>query len=270
MNTKQLFTIGLLLVGVNANAQFTSFATSNSPVCTGSDILLSCQGSTSDTYSWTGPAGFSSNLQNPDIPNASFLDSGVYRVIKNGIDTYYTGEVFVYPSVSLNSVTASQTITAGNPVQLNAQGATYWIWTPSDKSLSNPFINNPVATPAATTTYKVVGMNTWGCRDSALVTITVNFPVSGTVLIPAAFTPNNDGLNDYFRVVNPNGFELQDFSVFNKWGQLIYHNSTDIRKGWDGTFNGIPQDIGVYNYRIVLEAPDGEKKIFNGNVTLIR
>ena len=88
--------------------------------------------------------------------------------------------------------------------------------------------------------------------------------------IPSAFTPNGDGLNDVFRLCNMMYQRLIEFSVFNRWGQMVFHNTTDPKKGWDGTFNGTPQDIGVYNYLIILSRPDGTNITYKGEVTLIR
>ena len=63
---------------------------------------------------------------------------------------------------------------------------------------------------------------------------------------------------------------LVEFDVYNRWGQRVYHNEYDAESGWDGKFNGVPQDIGVYNYIITVASPDGQTHSFKGDVTLIR
>jgi len=63
---------------------------------------------------------------------------------------------------------------------------------------------------------------------------------------------------------------LIQFSIFNRWGQKVYDNTTDPTKGWDGKFNGEPQDIGVYNYVVIIARVDGSTKTYTGNVTLLR
>ncbi|HBV14833.1 T9SS type B sorting domain-containing protein [Chryseobacterium carnipullorum] len=60
----------------------TAVITSNSPVCTNSTVQLSATGGT--TYNWTGPNGFTSNLQNPTIPNATTAHSGTYTCQVSG------------------------------------------------------------------------------------------------------------------------------------------------------------------------------------------
>jgi len=177
------------------------------------------------------------------------------------------------PLAQVTASAVSPGVTYGGTDQLDATDLTafplvYW-WTPDDGSLSNPNINNPVATPAAPTTYVVHAMNEWGCKDSASVFVDVTGGDDGTV-VPMAFTPNNDGLNDVYRLVNMHNKKLVEFNIFNRWGQLLYHNSTDVKAGWDGTFNGQPQDIGTYQYDVIVAMPDGTNREFKGNLTLLR
>jgi gliding motility-associated-like protein len=246
-------------------------ATSNGPVCEGSTLALFATDSLPGaTYSWAGPSGFTSSLQNPTIFPVTTSVAGTYTVTAYngpcGIDGTVT--VVVYPAVSLVGVTADQTINFGSSVQLEAFGAQYYTWLPDDGALSNPFINNPVATPKHTTTFTVRGMNSFGCSDSAMVTITVNFP--DTLMIPTGFTPNGDGVNDVFRVGNIREHKLVEFSIFNRWGEMVYHNVAQPNEGWDGNHNGAPQDLGNYKYIIILASPKGENRVYKGDVTLIR
>jgi len=244
---------------------------SNSPVCSGKTLTLTATDAISDlTYEWTGPNGFSSSLQNPEIPNTTMADSGIYTLSIRYENCPATASevIMVHPPVVLTNVTMSQTIPFGSSIQLYAEGAEFYLWYPDDGSLSNQVINNPVATPQVPTEYIVEGMNIWGCRDS--VTVSINVDNNITEFVPAAFTPNNDGKNDVFRIVNMKYDKLVDFTVFNRWGQMIYHNTGDPNKGWDGTFNGVPQDMGTYYYNIILSRPDGTTKTLKGDVTLIR
>lgn len=171
------------------------------------------------------------------------------------------------PPLKLSNVTADQVVNYGQSVQLNADGADYYFWTPDDGTLNNPNINHPVATPLQPTYYVVHGMTQFGCRDSAVVYVNVDFGM--TEFIPSAFTPNGDGRNDVFRILNMKYQKLLDFRVYNRWGQQIFQ-TTDVSKGWDGTFNGTPQDMGVYNYVIIVARPDGTEKTYTGAVSLIR
>jgi gliding motility-associated-like protein len=180
-------------------------------------------------------------------------------------------------TVTINSVlgakllnlTAAQTITYGSSIQLNADNEVIYWWTPDNGSLDNANINNPVATPARTTLYTVYGYDINGCLDSAFINITVDSTMNEG--IPSAFSPNGDGQNDVFRPVGTRFQHLVEFRVYNRWGQQMFY-SNDNKKGWDGTFNGTPQDMGVYYYTIIVARPggEGENIHYKGEITLIR
>ncbi|MBZ0099247.1 MAG: gliding motility-associated C-terminal domain-containing protein [Taibaiella sp.] len=74
--------------------------------------------------------------------------------------------------------------------------------------------------------------------------------------VPSAFSPNGDGKNDVFRITNLGFQRIMEFRVFNRWGQEIF-STNDHRRGWDGTWEGVPQEMGVYNYLIRVAYPDG-------------
>lgn len=101
-----------------------------------------------------------------------------------------------------------------------------------------------------------------GCWSESQAVVQVsNCP---TVYIPNSFSPNNDGLNDYFGPVGVN-IEILEFLVWNRWGQLI-HDSPD---GWDGKYKGKPVEIDLYVYRLTLIA-DGKREEITGKVSVVR
>jgi len=222
------------------------------------------------TYQWAPSLGIADDT----LPNPKFFGTGDFYqnmvVIVLPLGCIATAQQHIYsePPLTLTNVTANTTIAYGSSIQLNALGAYYFVWTPNDGTLNNPNINNPIATPRdSITQYRVIGMSKYGCKDTAYVNIRT---MQDTFLvIPSAFTPNFDGKNDVFRPFSLGFRKLVDFRVYNRWGAEIYH-STDPNKGWDGTWNGEPQDLGVYYYSIIVAQPDGTQKYFNGDVTLIR
>lgn len=256
---------------VDPGAPPPAILSSNAPVCEGATLSMYATDSVPGlNYSWTGPAGFSSNAQNPFIYNPIQAFSGIYTVVATNAScsAWSTIGISIFPAVTLVNVTADQTIIYGASVWLTADGALYYTWSPADGSLSNPDIRNPIARPLTSTTYIVTGMNQWGCVDTAAVRITVGY--TDSVIIPTAFTPNADGYNDVFRIANAKDCKLVSFSVYNRWGEEIYQNTWDIASGWDGTHNGVPADMGVYHYMIIVARPNGENKVYAGDVTLIR
>ena len=89
------------------------------------------------------------------------------------------------------------------------------------------------------------------------------------IFIPSAFTPNNDGVNDYF--LNQGSFvEEFEFIIYNRWGQRVF-NTGDLHEHWDGKFNGKPSPSGVYFYRLKFKGYD-DKNITErtGSITLLR
>ena len=226
------------------------------------------------TFMWSPPAGLSSTtIQQPTFAGNTVGDFPLNVFVQNasgcqGIDSV---TMHVRPLAIITPTPLTSTINFGGRVQLDAVNMTpypliYW-WIPNDGSLNNPNINNPVASPVDSTTYVVYAMNEWGCLDSAK--LSVNVLQGGEVVIPTAFTPNGDGLNDEFRILNLQFRKLVEFSVYNRWGQLIYQDNNP-EKGWDGTFNGVLQDMDVYKYYVIISNPDGVNKVYKGDVTLIK
>ena len=87
--------------------------------------------------------------------------------------------------------------------------------------------------------------------------------------MPTGFTPDGDGLNDVFKPVGPLFSRMLEMRVYSRWGEELFF-SNDKNHGWDGTFHGVPQDIGVYYYQIIVATADGGNKVYKGSVTLIR
>lgn len=247
--------------------------TSNAPVCEGLTLLLWGNNTKAGgSYLWKGPNGFVSPKQNPSISNVTRAAQGVYTLAFTwrGCTSVATAEVRLQPVVELTDVTADKYIVNfGDSVQLHARGALYYIWTPLNGTVRNPYISDPYVRPKdAITVYTVNGMNEWGCHDSEVVTIQVIFDEEET--IPNAFTPNGDGLNDVFRIGRMKYKKLIDFTIYDRWGQEVYHNPWDPNHGWDGTYRGIAQDIGTYYYSITIESASGKLRYYKGDVTLIR
>jgi gliding motility-associated-like protein len=91
---------------------------------------------------------------------------------------------------------------------------------------------------------------------------------SSRILVPDAFTPDGDGMNDTFV---PKGIFVERFqmTIFDRWGNVIY-STTDRTLGWDGTINGTMAQDGKYAYHIETQDQTGEKTVRSGSVLLIR
>jgi gliding motility-associated-like protein len=87
--------------------------------------------------------------------------------------------------------------------------------------------------------------------------------------LPSAFTPNGDGLNDIARPYLVGMKSLKSFSIFNRWGSLIFY-STKEGEGWDGKSKGVAQDSGVYVWMLEFYTYDNKLVTEKGTITLIR
>ncbi|HAE12621.1 MAG: gliding motility-associated C-terminal domain-containing protein [Chitinophagales bacterium] len=86
--------------------------------------------------------------------------------------------------------------------------------------------------------------------------------------VPNAFSPNDDGLNDVFRVLCTDCENFLSLSIYNRWGDMIFETS-DYTVGWDGTYQEKEQPIGSYVFMLRYLEGDQEA-IIQGSVTLIR
>jgi gliding motility-associated-like protein len=89
------------------------------------------------------------------------------------------------------------------------------------------------------------------------------------IYVPSAFTPNDDGKNDVFRPMLFGNIIKYRFSIYNRWGQLLF-NTTEPGKGWNGRNNGYIQHNNVFVWACTYQLEGGELKTVKGTVTLIR
>lgn len=88
---------------------------------------------------------------------------------------------------------------------------------------------------------------------------------------PSAFSPNYDGINDRFNVVARCPLQQYRINIYNRWGNLVFRSS-DISEGWDGTFNGVRQDMGAYYYFVEYTpsiSGQNNRLMKKGSITLI-
>lgn len=110
-------------------------------------------------------------------------------------------------------------------------------------------------------------INSKGCEQID----TLTFPtVPPSYMIPNAFTPNNDALNDKFRIIINGNIEILEFLIFNRWGQLVYEAPEDDLEGWDGRFKNEAAASDTYVYKARIRFPDGRTEIAKGDVALLR
>jgi hypothetical protein len=120
-------------------------------------------------YFWTGPNGWTSNLQSPVVPKVRFLDSGVYKVTGTtdlGCQKSDSTILKVYPNATATSSNGTF-ICEGTPTRLVAGGGVRYEWDPPT-ALSSDTVAAPLASPVENTTYRVAVFNSYGCSDTTI------------------------------------------------------------------------------------------------------
>lgn len=87
--------------------------------------------------------------------------------------------------------------------------------------------------------------------------------------IPTAFSPNNDEINDYFKI-SALGIKNAEITIYNRWGEKVYENKIGEEISWDGKFKSVPAAEGIYFYTIQIQQANGKKIYGNGTIHLLR
>ena len=174
-----------------------------------------------------------------------------------------------------------RTIQLGDSVQLEAlntlqpfEDNVYEIfWDPIDASINCDTCVQVYVSPINTTQYTATIVDTTGCSASDDITITVI--KERPIYIPTAFSPNNDGQNDFFGIYGGPGVKrVQDFYIYDRWGELMFegHNFQPGQPGyeWGGTLKGKELNPAVFVYYALIEFEDGNVIEYVGDVTLLR
>lgn len=213
-------------------------------ICVGSSAQLNASGGS--IYSWS-PTAFlnAANIPNPvsvkPTDNVRYVVTvrdvlGCPKAVKDTMILYVA-------KIKADAGPRDTSVVLGQPLQLGASGSTNYAWTPTTW-LNNPSISNPISLPQNNIEYVVRVSNAAGCFDTDTILVKV-FKVKPDLYVPNAFTPNGDGNNDIFRPIAIGMKSIDNFQVYNRWGQMLY-SGTGNGAGWDGTFGGKGQEAATY------------------------
>jgi len=227
-----------------------------------------------NSWQWSLDDNMISTLQNPQALYTVFNEKTVQLIVSNGfcsdtstqkvlLDNFLKADFTAFEDVCPNEATQFNSTAQGNVKQHS--------WTFGDggtSALASP--QHTYAGPTTTTPYIVryTVTDSLGCTSAAQKTIKVY--TSCYLAVPNAFTPNNDGKNDFLYPLNAIKAENLNFKVFNRWGQLIFETK-NWKQGWDGTYKGRQQAAGVYVWFLsYVDRDTKESRQMKGTVVLIR
>ncbi len=238
----------------------------DSVFCTGTYYRFSIKNAHQQQIFWSfGP---NDTVTGPLSVIHAWANAGIYNIVAGptfggcGLPAIKTIRVYASPFIYLG---ADTTICPGNTAIVlhdtygGAPSAATWLW-------NTGATTNSIGIDAPGIYYATVTAD--GCQASD----TINIGPDCFAAIPNVFTPNGDGINDYFFPRQALSMGLTDFhmTIYNRWGQEIFTTTSLDGGGWDGRFNGELQPMGVFVYTIEAGFKDGSHLKRSGNVTLLR
>lgn len=258
-------------VGSNGTAPtITSGASNDSINCADPASVLGVTSSSANSvYSWSGPGGFTSGAQNPNI---SIPGNYIVTVVDTTNGCSSTDTVTVVQGVDPVAGFTPSVVSGDAPLivdftNTSSPGFSSYFWTFGNLNTSSQ--TDPENTYTAPGMYVVtlVGLS-GGCSDTATAIIDVKSPSS--IFIPNVFTPDNDGNNELF-TITAEGYKEIRFVIYDRWGLKLWEMSAANKIWWDGnTAAGVACSDGTYYYILFGEDHSGKKLEQPGFLTLLR
>lgn len=260
---------------VNPLPNMTIKGSANVEICEGSSTILALAAPQSNTtYQWSKDGAI---LPGETSSQLTVTQAGKYQVTgttdKGCSDesSIFTLKVNPNPEATIEPQ-SGEVICAYDTLELTAvAGAAYdYRWSPEKpfRVVTGPEGQKVKGVFLEPTQVVLTVYNQYGCYDSD--TTVVQTKPCCEVFTPNAFSPNGDGLNEYFNPQLQLGQILLEMKVFDRYGKLIYNN-TNLKKGWDGRYdNGSEAGTDVYMYYIKYTCSDGKIYEKKESVSLIR
>jgi hypothetical protein len=231
----------------------------------------------SSLFSWTWYYGDGSTPNTTTVPYSlySYPVADTFRAaltVRNTelceSDPYYL-KVLVYPQPQIDSmkeiIVLQNTVLQFNPTVSDSVGIKYW-WTAflppySVAGLSNPDSLRPYLNATQSQIYVLNALGQGQCMAQRIQSV----KVLGKIVIPNAFSPNGDGINDTWKITSLGDYPGATLDIFDRYGMKVKHLEGNME--WNGTLNGSPLPVATYYY--IINPGNGVAQI-TGWVVLVR
>lgn len=249
-----------------------AFTVTDSIICQNTCVNATDKSTRKPTaWAWDMPGATPNTYSGNASPPICFADTGMHTInliVNNpgGSDTA-TQNIYVRPAPAPKYVQTDYTIPYGDSLTLQAcaSGEQYtWQACPSCDSTFT-------LTPTTKNTTVTGTVRTLPSCDVSCTYTILTTGVPEELMIPTAFSPNGDGINDGFGIAELSPYrKLNAFSIYNRWGELVYTTKVQDDR-WDGIYKGMAQPLGTYVWYIdMTNTLTGSRKTLQGNVTLVR
>jgi gliding motility-associated-like protein len=264
---------------LNASVSITA---SPAVVCKGSTInftAISQNAGVGPSYQWLingAPAGGAPAGDNALVFGSNQLSDGavVTCVMAPGTGACLTSPAVSNPVVAnveaapvVTISPADTTVLLGRQVTMRAEvssDAISYQWAPANLLLDPASLISMTVPLQDSVLFTLTAVNADGCKATGEGDV-LSYRA---VVMPNAFTPNGDGVNDVFRVPPGIGLQLSEFVIYDRWGSRVF-SSRNVGQGWDGTIGGHPAPAGIYVYLIAGTDLKGPLSV-KGTVMLVR
>ncbi|GAB4279415.1 MAG: hypothetical protein Kow0068_03390 [Marinilabiliales bacterium] len=235
-----------------------------------------------ESYIWNFGDNDNNNLSYDANPTHVYEDAGTYTVTLQVVSEYgcknsqtIADLIHVYELPEAKFIPEPDVVSIIKPY-IHFQNYSYladtcyWYFGDGDSSNAyHPDHTYPIY-PTGNYNVELVVASENGCRDTVYKTIIVKDEY--TFYAPTSFTPDNDGINDYFFVFG-NGIDKNTFHlyIYDRWGEIIF-DTQDINEGWDGRINGTNKvaPVGTYTWLVTYKDLQNIQHEEAGAVTIIR
>lgn len=244
--------------------------------CIGDAIVLSVPDLPGLTYAWSGPDNFSANTPMVSIPANQFTQAGNYAVtVTEGNCTSDASIILIPPieSYPIAAFTTNPKILSkfSVPLTMNfinqSKGAAAYIWDFGDGQTSTDANPTHFYNTEGQYTITLKAFNRNGCLNTLSISNLILVD-AGSLIIPNSFSPNGDGINDFFKI-DVLDIKSYTINVYNRYGEKLF-STIDMFNYWDGNHQGKSMPVGAYFYVIEATTINDKKIKQSGSITLIK